>query len=282
MSAESADTTFANDSVVASDAAAQSPDAAAAAEADALSAGREDVEPTIFSVVVHTPHNSTIRLNHVNSADTVMSMKQLLSEVPEVCFYTCFTLTIRNETGDDTPLNDYVELEEYPEVREGAEITMRIQKYTVREGRLHIRRLRSILKSPPVPPSPRSGPAPVPAAVDTAEGSTARETAEQTVADPVGESVDSEVDPAVSDAAGDDKTKPEPSKLPMMELPVPVVLEDFYPAPPVWSVSASQDQLDAEAAPLPRCLSSICFSGFNPAPTQRRLRVTCSTWKLKP
>jgi hypothetical protein len=149
MSAESADTTFANDSVVASDAAAQSPDAAAAAEADALSAGREDVEPTIFSVVVHTPHNSTIRLNHVNSADTVMSMKQLLSEVPEVCFYTCFTLTIRNETGDDTPLNDYVELEEYPEVREGAEITMRIQKYTVREGRLHIRRLRSILKSPP-------------------------------------------------------------------------------------------------------------------------------------
>ncbi|KAA0145545.1 hypothetical protein FNF31_08027 [Cafeteria roenbergensis] len=46
----------------------------------------------VFSVDVVTPAGNVLRLHHVSAAETVMSLRQLLEDIPQVTHYTCYDL----------------------------------------------------------------------------------------------------------------------------------------------------------------------------------------------
>ena len=103
------------------------PGAAPAAEQQAAPAA-PPLAP-IFHVHVATPHGTTLRLDNVNIADTVLSIRQMLQELPDSCHYTSFSLRVRLGAADaaaataagmsvdaasELELSDFAELSQLP------------------------------------------------------------------------------------------------------------------------------------------------------------------------
>ena len=129
----------------------------------------EATQPQSFHVFVNTPHQSVIRLEQVNTGDTVASIRQLLLEIPETCFYTSYTLHLLPPAGSaaakgavSVELNDFAEIASLEAMVPGARIAMALAPYTVREARRHVRRLREVLSAPPVAPITADDPTPAP------------------------------------------------------------------------------------------------------------------------
>jgi tetratricopeptide (TPR) repeat protein len=61
-----------------------------------LAAADEPLEDDsgVFSVDVVTPSGLSLRLHHVSAAESVMSLRQLLSDVPQVAHFTCYDLIV--------------------------------------------------------------------------------------------------------------------------------------------------------------------------------------------
>lgn len=55
-----------------------------------------DAEPLVFSVNLVTPSGSTVRLDHVSTSDTVLGLKQLIGDLPELACETCYRLDLVN------------------------------------------------------------------------------------------------------------------------------------------------------------------------------------------
>jgi len=70
-------------------AAAEPPSATAADHDDAVA---DEADPGVFSVDVVTPAGNVLRLHHVSAAETVMSLRQLIADIPQVAHYTCYDL----------------------------------------------------------------------------------------------------------------------------------------------------------------------------------------------
>ena len=61
---------------------------------------------------------------------------------PESCFRTCFSLHLNG-----TRLDDFVELHTIKDMKEDAAVKVVDEPYSVREARIHIRRLRDLLST---------------------------------------------------------------------------------------------------------------------------------------
>jgi len=72
--------------------------------------------------------------------DTVQDIRQVILERPEICFRTCYSLHL-----DGTRLDDFMELHDIPNLTEDSVIKVVDEPYSIREVRIHIRRLRDLL-----------------------------------------------------------------------------------------------------------------------------------------
>jgi protein TIF31 len=232
-------------------------------------------EQIVFSVLVECPHNVVVRVENVNSADTVMSIRQLLSEMPDVCYYTCYVLVLKNEDGTTTKLNDYIEITDYPGLRAGARLCMEAERYDVRKARLHVRCLRQIMVNPPIA-TPGSKAEPMP---EKEQGEAQKKNGQS---DPVVDERAKQADETSKQNAAAKQAvlaqttlKTMQAQIPDVQIPVPVNLAAFHDASaltqsynPNTSISASTKKTPT----LPECLRSLCFSGWNPPPPPRLLK----------
>jgi len=72
--------------------------------------------------------------------DTVQDIRQVILERPECCFRTCFSLHLNG-----TRLDDFMELHDVPNLNENSILKVIDEPYSIREARIHIRRLRDLL-----------------------------------------------------------------------------------------------------------------------------------------
>jgi hypothetical protein len=73
-------------------------------ENDRVENAPDIVDDIVFSLSILPPINSGLKnvtLEHVNAADTVMSLRQLIAEHPSLACYTSYHLEVEN-TGDNT------------------------------------------------------------------------------------------------------------------------------------------------------------------------------------
>lgn len=76
----------------------------------------------------------------LSNHDTVQDIRQVILEKPECCYRTCFSLYLGN-----TRLDDFMELHDIPELTDDSTIKVVDEPYSIREARIHIRRLRDLL-----------------------------------------------------------------------------------------------------------------------------------------
>ena len=83
----------------------------------------------------------------MNPADTVMDLKQFLSDAPETCFYTAYDLILAKPDGLRYHLLDFVEIGEVaPELpKGGCVLEMFGTFYDERAVRVHVRKTRELL-----------------------------------------------------------------------------------------------------------------------------------------
>ncbi|EDO49938.1 predicted protein, partial [Nematostella vectensis] len=74
--------------------------------------------------------------------DNVQDMRQIVLDRPESCFRTCFALLL-----DGTRLDDFAELHLIEGLTDNATIKVVEEPYTVREARIHFRRLKDLLST---------------------------------------------------------------------------------------------------------------------------------------
>jgi protein TIF31 len=235
-------------------------------------AANDAPEQFVFSVLVECPQEVVVRVDNVNSADTVMSIRQLLSEIPEVCFYTCYVLVLKNDDGTTTTLNDYIEITEYPGLRAGVRISMEAERYDVRKARLHVRCLRQIMVNPPVatPGSKQE----VKQEKEAVEGQkNGAPVADERVKQP--EEGSKQNGAAKNVLSVQTTLKNMQAQMPDVEIPVPVNLGVFHDASALtqsYNANTPISPSIKKTPTLPECLRSLCFSGWNPPPSPRLLR----------
>jgi len=76
----------------------------------------------------------------LSNHDTVQDIRQVILEKPECCYRTCFSLYL-----DGTRLDDFMELHDITGLTEDSLIKVVDEPYSIRESRIHIRRLRDLL-----------------------------------------------------------------------------------------------------------------------------------------
>lgn len=76
----------------------------------------------------------------LSNHDTVQDIRQVILEKPECCYRTCFSLYL-----DGTRLDDFMELHDIAGLNEESIIKVVDEPYSIREARIHIRRLRDLL-----------------------------------------------------------------------------------------------------------------------------------------
>ncbi|GAM19040.1 hypothetical protein SAMD00019534_022150 [Acytostelium subglobosum LB1] len=81
---------------------------------------------------------------HVNDADLIQDIIKYLQEITETCLLTNYNLQIR---GTNIILNEFNEIKAYPEIKTGVIIDMVPAEYNERSAKLHIKRLKDILKN---------------------------------------------------------------------------------------------------------------------------------------
>ena len=265
----------------------------------------------LFSVVVEDPAGASHTVSNVNSGDVVHVVKQLIMDVPELCHHTSYHLElVRHSTdggvvpaSDTVVLNDYMEIIEYPDVKEGAVLRMVADAYDGRQSRLHIRRLRDIFDSPPRHPHGGEGEVAPPAAgrpgaektkgrkaqkgKDAAVPAVAQQEPQKGPADDAVAAAADDAASAAAPASAEDSTAAAEeqrqkvlalqARMPDLPIPVPRQLSAFFSASKGWAtVGESHHAAGAGAAggaiqELPTCVKSLTFSGWNPPPAQRKM-----------
>lgn len=74
--------------------------------------------------------------------ELVQEIHQLLMDREDTCHRTCFSLQL-----DGTTLDNFAELKNIEGLKEGANIKVVEEPYTMREARIHVRHVRDLLKS---------------------------------------------------------------------------------------------------------------------------------------
>ena len=101
---------------------------------------------------VKTPSGRWLLLS-VSINDSVLGVRQLLSELPIVCRWTNYTLQLCSRTAgtSDVELNEYEDLVSYEGIaEEGSHVEMRCDMYNAQQARFQVRRFRELLSAPPM------------------------------------------------------------------------------------------------------------------------------------
>ncbi len=252
--------------------AATTPDAAEAAAATATTAAATDAaagqgqaeegeaEPPVeVNIQVELPTGVVLTLPNVHKGEVGLWLKQALSEYPEACFYTSYSLVFKG-AEPRLEVNDFVELSEYPEtlLYEGVQLQMVLEDYDIRRVRQHVRRFKELLMYPPVI-SPTTAPATTAPVSTEAGGATAITST----------STSTPTEAEEKNGGEKEMTKKEVedmlNRLPKVDLPIKVSLDKLYPT--VLGPSAAP----AKEFQVPTCLQSLNYSGWNPPPAGRKL-----------
>ena len=142
-------------------------------------------------------------------------------------------------------MNNYTQLLAYPEVLKGEPVHMVRQPYSEHSARVHVKRLRDVLESPPLQSellSPEAAAATAAAAPPPPS-------------------------PAPAPPAPAATMKRLMAEHPVEDDPVPLDLS----ALPAMQHAAAMAVSSSAGAPVPACVQSLTFSGWNPPPPPRRL-----------
>jgi hypothetical protein len=111
----------------------------------------------VVNVTVVTPDGRVQLHNMLTTADSLMVVREFLVGWPETCHFTCYNLvpvdedTLQPLLAKGEEVSDYAEFSQIPalENRERIVLLMVPKRYSLREVREHVWRLRSIVKDPP-------------------------------------------------------------------------------------------------------------------------------------
>ena len=126
-------------------------DVATGAAADAADGGTAEQPRDAVSVRVRLPSGKEVPMV-MGLGDHAGIIRQYLAEVLDVCCETAYELHVRNPTPGCPPsvLAGFVPLSEYG-LQDNDVIRMVRVPYDMRTAQAHVRRLRDVLQSPPVP-----------------------------------------------------------------------------------------------------------------------------------
>lgn len=101
----------------------------------------EEQQPEILEIEVELPHEPYKVKVPVSLSETLQDIRQSITENPFTYFYSCFYLE-----HEGVRLNDYQEIATIPNLIATPQLKLREDVYTERESRIHIMRLRELLK----------------------------------------------------------------------------------------------------------------------------------------
>lgn len=114
-------------------------------EKEATEANAEEIP--LYPLPVKGPGGEEIELQ-VSPGDTVMDLRQFLSEAPETCFYTSYDLIMTTKEGVKYHLIDYIEVGEVTDVTGGGcLLEMYPALYDERSVRFHVRKFRELVST---------------------------------------------------------------------------------------------------------------------------------------
>ncbi|XP_047142254.1 clustered mitochondria protein homolog isoform X1 [Hydra vulgaris] len=100
----------------------------------------KEVPVKILDIKIQISGVADIVTIQLSNHDTVQDIRQVVLEKPECCHRTCFSLYL-----DNTRLDDFMELHDITALNNDSVIKVVDEPYSVRESRIHIRRLRDLL-----------------------------------------------------------------------------------------------------------------------------------------
>ncbi|XP_067651170.1 clustered mitochondria protein homolog [Haliotis asinina] len=99
------------------------------------------IQDTGFTVSITGPGIEMFELP-VSSMELVQEIHQVLMDREDTCHRTCFSIQL-----DGLTLDNFAELKSIDGLKEGSQIKVIEEPYTVREARIHVRHVRDLLKS---------------------------------------------------------------------------------------------------------------------------------------
>ncbi|XP_078278905.1 clustered mitochondria protein homolog isoform X1 [Rhinoraja longicauda] len=99
------------------------------------------IQDTGFTVRMHAPGIEPFDLQ-VSPQEMVQEIHQVLMDREDTCHRTCFSLQLEGNV-----LDNFSELKSIEGLQEGSNLKVVEEPYTVREGRIHVRHIRDLLKS---------------------------------------------------------------------------------------------------------------------------------------
>ncbi|KAJ2782746.1 Intracellular distribution of mitochondria [Coemansia interrupta] len=243
-------------------------------------------EEVPYNLTIKAPNGTVVPIV-ATSQETIQDLKQAIGETPSTIEYSCFYLAL-----NDQRLNDFAELGEIEELPKEAELTMHEDRYTERDARAHVSRLRDLLAGPSTANSTIAGldaGASIFSTVKHPDGAVDEPDAEL-----LSGSANSADDAASSDAApaesgGEKKTKGKgkgknKSKEASAEASAnesaaekiaPLVKDHAFKgyqigSVPPFSVISSAEAISALG--VPQCVKQLILSGWNPVPRYRQLQ----------
>ncbi|CAG8468885.1 11169_t:CDS:2 [Diversispora eburnea] len=101
-----------------------------------------EAEEPHFTLAINIPHFPGKTYVFANASELVQEVKQWLTDSPETCIYTCFSLALNGRR-----LDDYKELQE-ENISSDCDLDLIEEPYTEREARIHVIHVRDLLAGP--------------------------------------------------------------------------------------------------------------------------------------
>ncbi|KAI8971247.1 clustered mitochondria-domain-containing protein [Pilobolus umbonatus] len=199
---------------------------------------QEEVSEETYQLTVKLPGNGGDIKIITSPREAIQDIKQSIMESPDTCANSCFYLSYKGKR-----INDYLELGEVEEITANSELELVEDKYTERDVRLHINRLRDLLAGP-YKPNPNT------VGIDPAISLLTAITGD--VDEDIIEDADKKMDELFSDE------------------PIP---EHAYTNVDINERSKlSQLYPQSFQRIAPECIKSLALSGWNPVPHRQKLK----------
>ncbi|KAJ2722753.1 Intracellular distribution of mitochondria [Coemansia sp. Benny D115] len=265
-------------------------DTSADAEAEGAEQPEIAQEEISYKLTIKAPNGAEVPVI-ATLQETIMDLKQVVSETPATIEYSCFYLAYQGQR-----INDFSELGEIEGLPQEAELDLVEDQYTEREVRLHVTRLRDLLAGPT---TANPGIAGLDAGVSIfgdikyPEGikgdlSSAVEGAGSTTGDSGSENVSHQQkskggkggkgakNAAASQESRSEKNESESEASAAAEKARQAALSEHafkdYEIGKVSPFSVVSAQKAISKLALPQCLKQVILSGWNPVPRYRQLK----------
>lgn len=192
-------------------------------------------DSSLIALKIQSPNGTIIHLPEIPLHETVINLRVLLLENPNVCMFTCYHFECSHEKEIVT-LNEFSDINEYKEMLENGVVKMKLDLYDYKKATYQVKRFREYLKQPVVH---------VPQKEELQKEEPQKEELQQE------EIIKEEREDALK------KLQKIHEKIGNQVYPVEDCLGTFYKE---WNKE------------LPTCLKSMDLSGFNPPPGNRMMQ----------